>query len=270
MAWARMLAAVGCLTVGTADVVYLDVAVVPAVLGSPSDAAGGARDGHAGDAPRRPRAGAARLAQAEPVEPTPTPTAAPAAAPETQPARPPAASSRAAALAPAAAPETQPAPTPAPRSPEPATEPTPAPAPEPAPEPAPAPAPEPAPAPVAAAPVAILVHFERDSAHLRADQRELLARAVSLLDADPARVAVIDGHADSQGEAHHNHDLSRHRADRVADFLAAHHIDRTRMTVRAFGETHPIDPAHTDAAFRRNRRVEIHIDVPAAHDGGAQ
>lgn len=199
MGWGRMLAAVTCLTVGTADVVYLDVAVVPAVLGAPS-----------GANPSQP------AAPREPFE-------------------------KVAALAP----EPEPAPAPAPESPA-------------------------APTPAPAAPAAILVHFDRDSAHLRSDQHAPLRRAIALLHANPARVAVIDGHADSQGEAEHNEDLSRHRADRVADFLAAHDIDRARLIVHAFGESRPLDPAHTDAAFHKNRRVEVHIAVPAADDGGAQ
>lgn len=69
----------------------------------------------------------------------------------------------------------------------------------------------------------------------------------------------VDGHTDSQGSDGYNLDLSRRRAESVADYLASQRIDGRRLNVQGFGESRPIAPNDSDYGRAQNRRVEVSI-----------
>jgi outer membrane protein OmpA-like peptidoglycan-associated protein len=73
----------------------------------------------------------------------------------------------------------------------------------------------------------------------------------------------IEGHTDDVGPDDRNMDLSQRRANSVMTWLSSHGIDAARLEAHGFGETRPLDPAHTAAARSQNRRVEFHIVDPA-------
>jgi chemotaxis protein MotB len=73
----------------------------------------------------------------------------------------------------------------------------------------------------------------------------------------------VDGHTDRL-PAHRtrfgsNWELSTARAVSVVRFLVSQGIQEERMAATGFGEFHPLDPADTDAAYRKNRRIEIKL-----------
>jgi outer membrane protein OmpA-like peptidoglycan-associated protein len=70
----------------------------------------------------------------------------------------------------------------------------------------------------------------------------------------------IDGFADSRGPADYNLDLGRCRATSVYRTLVGLGIDAEQVTVRSFGETHPIASNRTVTGRAANRRVEIRIN----------
>ncbi|MBV9840509.1 MAG: OmpA family protein [Sphingomonadaceae bacterium] len=63
----------------------------------------------------------------------------------------------------------------------------------------------------------------------------------------------IEGHTDSNGAAAKNLDLSRRRAQSVADYLVSSGVGRDRLDVVGYGSTQPL-PGHT-ASDGANRRV---------------
>ena len=65
----------------------------------------------------------------------------------------------------------------------------------------------------------------------------------------------IEGHTDERDSDRHNLELSRGRAEAVRDWLVAHGINTARMVPAGYGEVCPVDPAHTEEAWARNRRV---------------
>lgn len=69
----------------------------------------------------------------------------------------------------------------------------------------------------------------------------------------------VQGHADSVGSAAYNLELSRRRADSVANYLVFKGVARNRMLVQGFGKEHPIEDNATEQGRRLNRRVEILI-----------
>ncbi|HEY6004534.1 MAG TPA: OmpA family protein [Anaeromyxobacter sp.] len=72
----------------------------------------------------------------------------------------------------------------------------------------------------------------------------------------------IEGHTDSVGDAKHNQALSERRAAAVKTVLVSRGVQEGQITVVGFGETKPVaDNASADGRSK-NRRVELHIDVP--------
>ncbi len=68
---------------------------------------------------------------------------------------------------------------------------------------------------------------------------------------------VVEGHADSQGAAAHNQDLSQRRAESVRGYLVSHGITSNRVTAQGFGVTRPIADNASPEGRANNRRVEI-------------
>jgi len=68
----------------------------------------------------------------------------------------------------------------------------------------------------------------------------------------------IDGHTDSTGNAAHNMDLSKRRAEAVKSILVSQFsIDAGRLTTAGFGSSKPIDSNSTSEGKANNRRVEF-------------
>ena len=65
---------------------------------------------------------------------------------------------------------------------------------------------------------------------------------------------LIEGHTDARGPRDLNIDLSRRRAQSVADFLVAQGVDRSRVEVKGIGPDQPL-PGRA-ATAEANRRVE--------------
>ncbi|WP_304562980.1 OmpA family protein [Sphingomonas immobilis] len=65
---------------------------------------------------------------------------------------------------------------------------------------------------------------------------------------------LIEGHTDSVGDAARNLDLSRRRAQAVADYLIGHGVDSSRLEVKGRGSEEPL--AGHRKADPANRRVE--------------
>jgi chemotaxis protein MotB len=76
-------------------------------------------------------------------------------------------------------------------------------------------------------------------------------------------VLRIDGHTDSRPISNarfpSNWELSAARAISVAQYLVSQGVSPNRLVAAGFGEFTPLDPAETDEAYRRNRRIEFKL-----------
>jgi outer membrane protein OmpA-like peptidoglycan-associated protein len=110
-------------------------------------------------------------------------------------------------------------------------------------------------------------HFAFDSYDLDPPARRVVERIAYVLNQPRAanRLVVLEGHADAIGTRTYNLSLSRRRAETVARELIEQGVQRKRITVEAFGASHPVapntNPDGTDnpAGRARNRRVEAII-----------
>jgi len=73
----------------------------------------------------------------------------------------------------------------------------------------------------------------------------------------------VDGHTDQlpirTPRFPSNWELSTARAVAVVRYLAEQGIQPERMAAAGFGEFHPVDPGQTEAAYQRNRRIELKL-----------
>ncbi len=72
----------------------------------------------------------------------------------------------------------------------------------------------------------------------------------------------IEGHTDSVGSTSSNEALSLRRADAVKTVLAGRGVQEKQITALGMGETQPVADNATVEGKAKNRRVELHIDVP--------
>ena len=114
------------------------------------------------------------------------------------------------------------------------------------------------------------VFFDTGQAVLRQDGKvELDKLASALLDLDrqiPSEIAWVlrvDGHTDIRPIASpqfpSNWALSAGRAISVVQYLMSRGVSPQRLVAAGFGEFQPLDPDHTEDAYRRNRRLELKL-----------
>lgn len=105
------------------------------------------------------------------------------------------------------------------------------------------------------------VLFDLDQARIRTRGRKVIAQIARLWALHPEwRRMTIEGHACDLGTPEYNQALSRSRAEHVRDALIQAGVPADHLEAVGFGSTRPRDPAHTDAARARNRRVEFQIE----------
>lgn len=107
--------------------------------------------------------------------------------------------------------------------------------------------------------VQLPVYFEFNSAELRADARDLLAKVASALRSDDLEgfQFSVEGHTDSIGTEETNHWLSQERAKAVKQFLVAQGVPRERLETTGHGESQPVAPNDDALGRQRNRRVDF-------------
>jgi chemotaxis protein MotB len=114
------------------------------------------------------------------------------------------------------------------------------------------------------------VLFDSGSAELKTEatsQLDKLADALKQLETqippDIAWVMRIDGHTDikpiATPEFPSNWELSSARAISVVRYLMQDGVPANRLVAAGFGEFQPIDPATSDEALRKNRRIELKL-----------
>jgi len=104
--------------------------------------------------------------------------------------------------------------------------------------------------------------FSPDSAVLRPAAVEQIAALGDVLAKYPDDHIVIEGHTDATGSIAHDEELSLRRAIAVRDLLATRGVSRRQMLVEGVGSAQPVADDSTPEGRARNRRVELHIQVP--------
>ena len=100
--------------------------------------------------------------------------------------------------------------------------------------------------------------FDTDSDRIKPESAPVVKMIAKGLEANPALKLLIEGHTDSTGDAGHNLDLSKKRAEALKSVLVAQFkIDASRLTTAGLGATKPVDTNDTPQGRAQNRRVEL-------------
>jgi outer membrane protein OmpA-like peptidoglycan-associated protein len=99
--------------------------------------------------------------------------------------------------------------------------------------------------------------FDFNKATLKRDVEFSLVRVATILNQFPEMKIAVEGHTDNVGTAEYNLDLSKRRAQAVADFLASQGVSADRMTVAGYGMTRPVADNSTEEGRQKNRRVDL-------------
>ena len=105
-----------------------------------------------------------------------------------------------------------------------------------------------------------MIHFDFDKSELKMEARAILAKKAEWLRKHPEFSLRIEGYCDERGTYEYNLALGERRANAAWKFLNALGISGSRMSTISYGEEHPIDPAHNQAAWAKNRRDEFKLD----------
>jgi peptidoglycan-associated lipoprotein len=101
------------------------------------------------------------------------------------------------------------------------------------------------------------VYFDFDQDAVKPEFQAIMAcHAKYLRDRPEARI-TLEGNADERGTREYNLGLGERRGNAVSGALQAAGGSAGQLTVVSYGEERPVDTASTEAAWAKNRRVEI-------------
>jgi outer membrane protein OmpA-like peptidoglycan-associated protein len=100
--------------------------------------------------------------------------------------------------------------------------------------------------------------FDLDSDTIRPESTPTLEEIARMLRDHPELRLAIEGHTDASGNADHNRELSRRRAEAVRMYLVDNYsVEPNRLEAAGFGPTRPIADNETPEGRQQNRRVEL-------------
>ena len=103
------------------------------------------------------------------------------------------------------------------------------------------------------------MEFRQSSTELRQSSFPLLDRLVEFSYECRERQIAITGHSDATGSESWNRQLSRRRAQAVADYLVAAGVSAERLIVEGVGSAQPIADNDTVHGRERNRRIVLEL-----------
>jgi len=119
------------------------------------------------------------------------------------------------------------------------------------------------------------VLFDSGSATIQGGGRSKLKQLADVLNRYPRETVQIVGYTDSRGSEESNLDLSRRRAQAVAEELTANGVSASRVSTRGLGAADPLATNATPEGRAQNRRVVITVtpdqnmaNEPAPATGG--
>ncbi len=103
------------------------------------------------------------------------------------------------------------------------------------------------------------VYFDFDRYNIRPDGASVIQSKAAFMNQYPGIKSEIQGYCDERGTEAYNMALGDRRARAVYNYITSLGIDPARLNTVSYGEEYPLDPAHTEAAWARNRRAQFVI-----------
>jgi peptidoglycan-associated lipoprotein len=101
------------------------------------------------------------------------------------------------------------------------------------------------------------VYFAYDSSEISSDGMAVVAAFGKYLSANPGTKLRLEGNTDERGSREYNVGLGERRAIAVQAALVARGATPGQLAIISYGEERPAVAEHDEAAYAKNRRVEI-------------
>jgi peptidoglycan-associated lipoprotein len=103
------------------------------------------------------------------------------------------------------------------------------------------------------------IYFEYDKSVFRASEQSKVAAVADYLKNHPGVAVRVEGNCDERGTEEYNRSLGERRALAGRERLVALGIDPNRIDTVSYGQDHPIEPLHNEAAYSKNRRDDFTV-----------
>ncbi|MBS0377373.1 MAG: peptidoglycan-associated lipoprotein Pal [Proteobacteria bacterium] len=109
-----------------------------------------------------------------------------------------------------------------------------------------------------------IVYFDFDSSEIKGAATELVAAHAKYLATHGGTRVRLEGHTDERGSREYNIGLGERRAQAVRRALLLQGATDAQITTVSYGAERPAVTGHDEAAWAKNRRVEIvYLALPA-------
>ena len=98
------------------------------------------------------------------------------------------------------------------------------------------------------------IHFDFDRYDIHPEDRRILSSNANFLLKNKNVKLVIEGNCDERGTAEYNLALGNRRAKEAMNYLVNLGIDPKKIKTISYGKERPLDPAHDEEAWAKNRR----------------
>lgn len=102
-----------------------------------------------------------------------------------------------------------------------------------------------------------VIHFDFDRSDVKSDDYAIIKANADYMSLNMSKSVSVKGHCDERGTREYNLALGERRANAVKNALIAEGVSSSRITVVSYGEDSPVDEAHNEAAWAKNRRAEF-------------
>ncbi|WP_232470553.1 MULTISPECIES: peptidoglycan-associated lipoprotein Pal [Methylococcus] len=102
-----------------------------------------------------------------------------------------------------------------------------------------------------------VIYFSYDSSEVLPEYVPIVNAHAAYLAAHPNVTVTLEGHCDERGSPEYNIALGEQRARSIANTMRFQGASDGQMQIVSFGEEKPADPGSGEAAWAKNRRVEI-------------
>jgi peptidoglycan-associated lipoprotein len=101
------------------------------------------------------------------------------------------------------------------------------------------------------------IYFDFDSSEIRGEGTDIVAAHAKFLARNTATHIRLEGHTDERGSREYNIGLGERRAQAVRRALLLQGAADAQLSTVSYGEERPAAAGHDEAAWAKNRRVEI-------------
>lgn len=103
------------------------------------------------------------------------------------------------------------------------------------------------------------IHFEFDKSDVNPAAAKILDANAEWLKSNATYLLLIEGHADERGTNEYNLALGERRARSTLNYLVAHGVASSRVSVISYGEERGVCQEHAEACWSKNRRAHFGV-----------